>query len=290
MEPSHSKACMIEFLKSRSTKAYKRKAMQNTDITVLEPTDMDIDDESDDGKNSEYFENDNGLRFSFLDVPNMPLEERVDMLPTSDTVQVKESLVELEPSVAIPESQSPLSDGEIAENEVRREDSPTLDDLNEHKKRLLVALDDSTISVTPLITPLSAPLEKKSPEDDSLIEDIMALQDDSVLESSGVTDENGDSSKVDNGSPSTSDSPPATPRIGKRSLHTSKKTVRGTPVIQGVSPFNNLPNSENWAAGVSDVMDFENLPEYIGKYEKMRTLLGKVRAKVKKIQYENEDR
>lgn len=48
---------MIEQLRSRSTKAYKkRKPILNTDITVLEPTDMDIDDESDDnGSLSELF-------------------------------------------------------------------------------------------------------------------------------------------------------------------------------------------------------------------------------------------
>lgn len=58
MQPQQSKAVMIEYFRGKSTKAYKRKSMQNTDtdVTVLEPTDMDIDDESDEdrGKNERF--------------------------------------------------------------------------------------------------------------------------------------------------------------------------------------------------------------------------------------------
>lgn len=213
----------------------------------------------------------------------MPLGERVAQLESPELPNELNTL-----STPMPlESQSPLSDGEIVDNEPQREDSPSLYDLKETKKRLLVALDDSTVSITTLV--------KNPLEDDSLIDDIMALQDDSTLESSAINDENGDTSKVDTSSPSIADTPPASPKINstigsKSLLHASKETVCGTPVIQGVSPFNNLPNSEKWREGVTDVMDFENLPESIGKYEKMRTVLEKVRVKVKKIQYEDEDR
>lgn len=180
-------------------------------------------------------------------------------------------------------SQSPLSDGEIDDdNQDERADSPTLDDLNERKKRLLNALDDSTISITTAMT--------KSIEDDSLIDDIMALQDDeSTLEVTQSTDENCETSIVSDGRSATPATPEVQAVVRKSLLHASKETLSGTPVIQGVSPFNNLPNCEKWREGVSDVMDFENLPESVGKYEKMRTLLEKVRVKVKKIQYEDDD-
>lgn len=224
--------------------------------------------------------------FCFPDAINKPLGERLaglennSSLPSKVSVDLLNESKESSPAqIQMPlESQSPLSDGEIPDTEPKRADSPSLDDLNERKKRLLNALDDSTVSVTTLV--------EKPLEDDSLIDDIMALQDDSVLESSAITDENGDT---------TIDSPPTTPDISltlanKSHLHASIETVCGTPVIKGVSPFSNLPKSEKWREGVTDVMDFENLPESIGKYEKMRTLLGKVRTKVQKIQYEDEDR
>ncbi len=185
------------------------------------------------------------------------------------------------------ESQSPLSDGEIDDdddnNEPKREASPSLDDLNERKKRLLNALDDSTVSITTLT--------KKPLDDDSLIDDIMALE--STLDTSEIADENGDTTQIDTSSiietPSDTQTLNSTV-VNKSLLHASKETVCGTPVITPVSPFSNLPNSEKWREGVTDVLDFENLPESIGKYEKMRALLEKVRVKVKKIQYEDEER
>ncbi|KAG4076897.1 hypothetical protein HA402_015884 [Bradysia odoriphaga] len=278
MQHHHSKAVMIEHFRSKSTKAYKRKSVRNTDtdITVLEPTDMDIDDESDDN-----------------DLINVPLGERLARLEDDSSTPAKlpkESHPKPSPPASpapMPsENKSPLSDGEIADNELSRADSPSLDDLNERKKRLLNALDDSAVSITTLT--------KRPSDDDSLIDDILALQDDSALDSSAINDENGDTSTIDASQSTIGASPPATPNIhslvNKSVLHVSKETVGGTPVIKGVSPFGNLPQSEKWREGVSDVLDFENLPESIGKYEKMRTLIEKVRVKVKKIQYEDEDR
>lgn len=222
----------------------------------------------------------------------MPLGERLTQLegPSPAKISPKQlnvSIPSTSPTQTPVESQSPLSDGEITDNETMRADSPTLDDLNEKKKRLLNALDDSSVSITTLV--------QKPSEDDSLIDDIMALQDDSVLESTGISDENGDTSKVGDAScQSNDDSSPATPDtslavVNKSLLHASIETVGGTPVIKAFSPFSNLPKSEKWREGVTDVLDFENLPESIGKYEKMRTLLGTVREKVKRIQYEDED-
>lgn len=224
----------------------------------------------------------------------MPLGERVaelagtNSLPAAVSPELRNELNATTTPTPLPlGSQSPLSDGEIDDNEPDRAGSPSLYDLKERKKRLLDALEDSTVSITSLT--------KKPSEDDSLIDDILALQDDSVLESSGISDENGaTTSIVDTSSPATNDTLPETPTIGspavrKSFLHASKETVCGTPVIQGVSPFSNLPNSEKWREGVTDVLDFENLPESIGKYEKMRSVLEKVRVKVKKIQYEDDE-
>lgn len=218
----------------------------------------------------------------FADVSDLPLGERLAQLEKNNSIPSNVStklLNELNPSSSpTSKTPSPLSDGEIIDNEPKREDSPSLDDLNERKKRLLNALDDSTVSITTLV---SKPLE-----DDSLIDDILALQDDSILESSGITD--GDTSKISNSSASIISAVNSTV-LNKNVLHVSKETVCGTPVIKALSPFSNLPNSEKWREGVSDVLDFQNLPDSIGKYDKMRTIIEKVRVKVKKIQYEDDD-
>lgn len=72
---------------------------------------------------------------------------------------------------------------------------------------------------------------------------------------------------------------PIMPKVGGR----LQETVNGTPLIQQVSPFASLPSSEKWSIGVSDVIDFENLPDAVGTYSKMSEILRKVRVHVKKI-------
>lgn len=68
----------------------------------------------------------------------------------------------------------------------------------------------------------------------------------------------------------------------------SRESVSGTPLIKQVSPFTQVPVGEKWSVGVSDVIDFENLPEGIGKYGTLRGLIDKVRTVVKRINDDTE--
>ena len=54
-------------------------------------------------------------------------------------------------------------------------------------------------------------------------------------------------------------------------------TIYGCPVLPSFSPFNSLPVGDKFQEGVCDVIAFENLAESTGKYEKMKTLIKKVR-------------
>lgn len=60
-----------------------------------------------------------------------------------------------------------------------------------------------------------------------------------------------------------------------------KKSIFGTPVLKSASPFSTLPRPENFMVGVSDVINFENLPNSTGKYEQMTDVLSKVRKTLK---------
>ncbi|XP_059613632.1 zinc finger CCHC domain-containing protein 8 homolog [Phlebotomus argentipes] len=66
----------------------------------------------------------------------------------------------------------------------------------------------------------------------------------------------------------------------------SVSIMPGTPILTPFSAFSRLPDGDNWARGVSGVIDFENLPDSTGKYEKMKDVLGKVRETVGKIHRE----
>lgn len=69
----------------------------------------------------------------------------------------------------------------------------------------------------------------------------------------------------------------------------SRKAVFGTPLIQQVSPFSKLPTGEKWSVGVSDVIDFENLPDATGTYSKLTGIIDKVRTVIKRINDDNDD-
>lgn len=66
----------------------------------------------------------------------------------------------------------------------------------------------------------------------------------------------------------------------------STESVFGTPLLQQVSPFTTLPTGAKWSVGVSDVIDFENLPDATGTYHKLSGIIQKIRTVVKQI---NED-
>lgn len=80
---------------------------------------------------------------------------------------------------------------------------------------------------------------------------------------------------------------PSTP-VASTTGH-SREAVSGTPLIKQVSPFTRLPVGEKWSVGVSDVIDFENLPEATGKYGTLRGLIDKVRTVVKRINDDSEN-
>ena len=57
----------------------------------------------------------------------------------------------------------------------------------------------------------------------------------------------------------------------------SKLLAMGTPVSIRYSPYNSLPNLEKFASNMGDLELFENLPNSTGAFQKMKSLLNKVR-------------
>lgn len=57
----------------------------------------------------------------------------------------------------------------------------------------------------------------------------------------------------------------------------------GTPILQSTSPFTKLPASEKFSKDICEVINFDNLPNSTGKYEKMTGILQKVRQKLSSV-------
>ncbi|XP_032291885.1 zinc finger CCHC domain-containing protein 8 homolog isoform X1 [Drosophila virilis] len=79
---------------------------------------------------------------------------------------------------------------------------------------------------------------------------------------------------------------PATPVESSQPNIFKAPSIAGTPILK-FSVYDKLPVGDNFKVGVSDVINFENLPDSTGKYEQMKDLLKNVRQKMEKLQ--NED-
>lgn len=158
----------------------------------------------------------------------------------------------------------------------QRSGSPSLDDLRRQQEQLLAALDDSTSTAS---VPAAVPITNTA--DDSLIDDIMAL--DADADSTLNTTADCTLNTTADCTPDAGDSAPSTP------LNSSIHSVSGTPLLQSTSPFTQLPNGSNWSVGVSDIIDFENLADTAGKFQRMKGLIDKVRVAVKQLQDDYDD-
>lgn len=132
--------------------------------------------------------------------------------------------------------------------------------------------------------------------DDSLIDEILALdatssqdsQDTSQIETDNLTPE--PKTLTNNIPRSAPINIPTARNSSSTSQSGTKEIVLGTPVLNSVSPFSLLPNNDAWAVGVSDIIDFENLPDSTGKYMQMKSVIGKIRQFVKQQQdYDDDD-
>lgn len=68
-----------------------------------------------------------------------------------------------------------------------------------------------------------------------------------------------------------------TPECSITTRSNTLSAIQGTPILESCSPFSKLPKGDSWSVGVSDVINFENLPDSTGKYEQMKDVLTKVR-------------
>ncbi|XP_067632576.1 zinc finger CCHC domain-containing protein 8 homolog [Eurosta solidaginis] len=249
----------IKQLGANVIKGYKHKKLRSLPQTtnaienkesILDTADMEIED-------------DNAVERNVIFTrPPLPPEPADDLKPAPPPPPPPET-----------EPPSPPSAKNIANMvaEHERTDSPTLDDLEERKQKLLAELkaglseadlSQSTISIDTIL------LETSGDE----------LNADEIPKQPAATSQD------------ECESEPTTPTTNgiTRPLDVIKESHMGTPVLQ-FSPYDKLPAGENFKVGVSDVINFENLPDSTGKYEQMKEVIKKVRDIVTKLHNDDDD-
>ncbi|XP_076160121.1 zinc finger CCHC domain-containing protein 8 homolog isoform X2 [Ptiloglossa arizonensis] len=135
-----------------------------------------------------------------------------------------------------------------------RTNSPSLFDLENMKKRLLVELQES-----------------------------------SSHSNSNVAKNNSSTSKSDMPPPSNEVTPESN-RTRRSTLNTSCGSIKsvdlGTPVLQSASPYSKLPSHEKFSKDICDVINYENLPDSMGRYEQITGVLQRVRNTLAQLRQE----
>lgn len=140
----------------------------------------------------------------------------------------------------------------------------SIEDLEEHRKKLLAKLqedvvDRSTHSNEPEVEEESIDIPGETPSEEAKLvkEQLMDVPKTSTSHISSQPD-------IKDAVPSSS------PKQ-------SKLLAMGTPVSIRYSPYNRLPNLDKFATNMGDLELFENLPNSTGAFQKIKSLLSKVR-------------
>ncbi|XP_055920241.1 zinc finger CCHC domain-containing protein 8 homolog [Eupeodes corollae] len=271
MNREDAKEKFIESLGDNVVKGYKRKKLIDLgecdpiEKPSLELSEMDIDD----GENTSIV----NVEFTRPPPPPSPPQNADSPAPPP-------------PPPPVPE---PDSTNKI----LKRSPSPTLEDLQEKQKRLLRELmNSSAITI--------------SDNEDSLIDEVLELETGQTSKLSFTSTPNKSQNEVklptvpiaekeentnspvevvvniDESQTESESLPPQTPTAVTNTM----ESVLGTPLLK-FSPFDKLPCGDNFKVGVSDVINFENLPDSTGTYEKMKGVIKKVRTIVTKLNSED---
>ncbi|CAG4988360.1 unnamed protein product [Parnassius apollo] len=169
--------------------------------------------------------------------------------------------------------------------------SPTLDDLEEKKRRLLDALGERTPSkvsddVTVMETETNLDSADEKQDNELNIEGNKKLENVEEDSIEAVHTTEASSSKVQQVSTDINVSEPGTSdtETSKTKAGNVRTTLYGTPVLNIASPYVKLPSDDKFAKDICDVINFENLPNSTGNFKKISSLLKKVKSEVDRIQ------
>lgn len=155
-----------------------------------------------------------------------------------------------------------LIDELVKDESVSNREDSSLAALEIKKKELLAELDNDTNSDSLKVSPEESSVISNATQ--SPIEEVNKLDTDKV-ETCSLND---------------------SLNVSVNERNVIKTSCFGTPVLKSASPYSKLPKPDNFSLDISPVINFENLPNSTGKYEKMTGVLHKVRTALKDLQKE----
>ncbi|XP_022120463.2 zinc finger CCHC domain-containing protein 8 isoform X2 [Pieris rapae] len=214
---------------------------------------------------------------------------------STDDIEIVE--VMLVPDIPMPEDDLITIDDDDETLPLSGRNSPSIDDLEAEKQQLLDAIKsaeiandsgtDTEMSKEVIVENISLSTADESVE---IVEECILLESDNedkaskqdisnIIEKPQTAHAEETTIEPADEVPTPSESSMPEVKTGK-----VKETLYGTPVLNIASPFMKLPSDDKFAKDICDIINFENLPNSVGKYKKICSLLKKVKSEVDRIQ------
>ncbi|XP_053645239.1 zinc finger CCHC domain-containing protein 8 homolog isoform X2 [Cherax quadricarinatus] len=261
MQPIHQRSEFLRYMNMNKAEAYKKKKLKGSELrskslndSIASGAEMEVD-ESGIARSTE-------IEFN----PPLPLEP----LPPPPPLDVP-------PLPPLPKKVIDIEEGEISEDS-----QASLGDLEVKRLKILKELEDTAVQSADGDVEKSQKIKNSKDVHAVNVEQVGEISEDSRLSSHSVNE----LSQSENSSNDLSEND------SKQTYHhrsNSKSFKLGVIIPESCTPYKTLPSADKWTVDVSDHIVFENLPDALGTWEKMKGIMSIVKKRMSDLHADDDE-
>ncbi|XP_037786597.1 zinc finger CCHC domain-containing protein 8 homolog isoform X12 [Penaeus monodon] len=269
IQPYHQRPEFLKYMNMNRAQAYKKKKLKSSSLKGNNTNEADV------AIAAEMEVDDSELNRSAHIEFNPPLPSEPLPPPPPDDLP--------EPPPPPPPEEKDMEEGEISEDS-----QASLGDLEEKRLKILRELEDAA-SQGAADEQKTKKEDRPTPAKDSSSKtDVRSEVAETSEESRTSNKMSSDPSESEN-SMSSDTLESASKKMKQYHRSHSKGFKLGAAIPDSCTPFKTLPNADSWKVDVSDHINFDNLPDALGTWEKMKGLMSTVRKRVRELQAEEDE-
>lgn len=268
MQPYHQRTEFLKYMNMNRAQAYKKKKLKSSSLKGNNTSEADA------VLAAEMEVDDSELNRSAHIEFNPPLPSEPLPPPPPDDLP--------EPPPPPPEEKD-MEEGEISEDS-----QASLGDLEEKRLKILRELEDAASQ--------GATDEQKSKKEENPTPTKDRSSKTDVKSEAAETSEESRTSNRMSSDPSESENSlssdtleSASKKMKQHHRSHSKGFKLGAAIPESCTPFTALPSADLWKVDVSDHINFDNLPDALGTWDKMKGLMNNIRKRVRELQAEEDE-
>ncbi|XP_047498063.1 zinc finger CCHC domain-containing protein 8 homolog isoform X4 [Penaeus chinensis] len=269
MQPYHQRPEFLKYMNMNRAQAYKKKKLKSSSLKGSNTNEADV------ALAAEMEVDDSELNRSAHIEFNPPLPSEPLPPPPPDDLP--------EPPPPPPPEEKDMEEGEISEDS-----QASLGDLEEKRLKILRELEDAASQGGTDEQKMKKEVRPAPAKDRSSKTDVRNEVAETSEESRTSNKMSSDPSESEN-SVSSDTLESASKKMKQYHRSHSKGFKLGAAIPDSCTPFKTLPGAELWKVDVSDHINFDNLPDALGTWEKMKGLMTTVRKRVRELQADEDE-